>query len=364
MSDRPRRVTVKSKYLITIPPIMKAKNKSMKKKILQKNTSSAEEVLKKMSIEENDTTNISKADTLEDADDDISMKEDHFSSLKDNLLTSDLPKFDSKEEDLRGKFNIADSSGSFNGFESSSANSGSGNSGSANSGSANSGSANSGSSGSANSGSANSGSANSGNSGSANSGSANSGSANSGNSGSANSGSSSIMKCYEDDDSEDNESQSFESYTKFTYYITVNGTDKYDEVIRKKFNRTATKNNNVYRCNVCSDKNEHEMRHIYMYCSCGTKTCKFAVKVVHCKKKNSYDIYTRSKHKGSYCKKVKKQKKGLYFKIKHQIQEMIQENPDVYPSDILSLIQKDSYPKKLVPTLKQVINSLNKIFVN
>jgi hypothetical protein len=66
MADRPRRVTVKSKYLIISKAPVRIKVKKTKKKIIGKNLQLSDPIAPTFDA---DTSTASKADTLEDAKD-------------------------------------------------------------------------------------------------------------------------------------------------------------------------------------------------------------------------------------------------------------------------------------------------------
>lgn len=67
-------------------------------------------------------------------------------------------------------------------------------------------------------------------------------------------------------------------------------------------------------------------------------------------------VYTKSKHHGPFSKTLKKKKKGIYFKIRNEITDLLHKNPDMFPSDILRhLRSSNEYSKSLLPNLKQVI---------
>lgn len=88
MSQRPKRVSVKSKYMFVVPPVIKVKNKNKKKAIILENTTNdTHEFSWRPAV---DTSIASKADTLEDVDKDINDANDV--SMKSNCSSSNTSK--------------------------------------------------------------------------------------------------------------------------------------------------------------------------------------------------------------------------------------------------------------------------------
>jgi hypothetical protein len=286
--DRPRRVTVKSKYLMAPPPIKKSANKAQAKKNVKKNTNidnnNGKNINWRPSLNASKASNISKADTLEDVDNDLNVVID-----EDSISIANSG---------NGSVNGADGS-VYDGHKKSSSSSGSGSSiddkKSSSSGSSidDKKSSSSGSSGSSSGSSIDDKKSSSSGSSCGGGKQACFGSSDNGSSNTA------IMPTYEslasdrdlevlnenkedhedDDESEETDedeySASYKSFKVYTFYKEVFEKDQYDELIREKFARTRTTHNNDYYCNICDGARDHTMHHIYMKCICERPTCKF-----------------------------------------------------------------------------------------
>jgi hypothetical protein len=309
MSERPKRVTVKSKYMLIIPAVAKVTNVKKKNNIIRKNTKTGFKSNDELSWKPRVNTSIvSKADTLEDVDKDlnnVSIKSNSHGSdsikITDGIVdksccddgvtrNNGITGADSavNEAYLRDGINYDDNSSCSGGVTN-----GDGTSAGTASMACNTDNGNSSCSGGVTNGDGTSAGTASMACNTDNGNSSCSGGVTNGDDTSAGTAS---MACNTDssnkvevedneeeededefDDDTDNEEEeaSFESHREYTFYKEIVGEVNYDGFIRKKLSKTRTTHNNEYSCTMCDGMKDHNMNQIYMKCICKLSTCKF-----------------------------------------------------------------------------------------